>query len=600
MRIPLLAFTLLAIVTTAIVVGVYQGFKDEQPNHFASNAESSSSNNSTNTDTSSSVADSPVTIANETSTNVTKIINVTLSLSPSNPLTMFSPSFLPSTSPTQAPSTRITVTQSPVLSPSTRPVLEEDTPWLSRDSMPSFMPIVNSSRISSNTPSRSTLKPSLASTVATTGSPVVSPTIIPSNAPTTSSPTNATTTGIPTTAPSNIAVDVSFDPGQLTIEENGLLLSTGLTSRIIATSGSPIIYANGYSSSISFHSQPDAGQTFLDWRIGNNDGGWIYVSNSEVRPDVGMNLGGVGAITFNAQGDVIDYQMILENTTANCGGGRTPWGAWISCEEYARGVIYQTDPTGNRSSVQITLGSQYPSLFESFAYDVRDYDDAHFFVSVDSIDGSIQRFTPREPDWENPWTVLTGFGTTDFLLLHPTDFNSDGYSIAGTYNWTNDKELGDANAERYYSNVEGIDADGGDLYFVSKRFKMLYVLDLDSDTYIATSTKFGAFDGQPDQIQRLLASSEHGSASDEFLFFTEDGGSYAGVHARLADGTFVAILESSQYTDETTGLAFSPDGKRMYIAYQDNGLLFEITRQDGLPFYATSLNVKYHSLTSAS
>ena len=57
---------------------------------------------------------------------------------------------------------------------------------------------------------------------------------------------------------------------------------------------------------------------------------------------------------------------------------------------------------------------------------------------------------------------------------------------------------------------------------------------------------------------------------------------------------FFTVLEGPDYADETTGLAFSPDLRRMYVAYQDNGLLFEVTRRDGLPFNARSLDVKYH------
>ncbi len=58
---------------------------------------------------------------------------------------------------------------------------------------------------------------------------------------------------------------------------------------------------------------------------------WIYVSNSE------DDIGGVGAITFNSSGDVIDYQTIMTNTSTNCGGGKTYWGTWVSCEEFATG-----------------------------------------------------------------------------------------------------------------------------------------------------------------------------------------------------------------------------------------------------------------------
>lgn len=70
---------------------------------------------------------------------------------------------------------------------------------------------------------------------------------------------------------------------------------------------------------------------------------------------------------------------------------------------------------------------------------------------------------------------------------------------------------------------------------------------------------------------------------------------FTGVHGRDRDGNFFTILESPVYKDETSGLAFSPDAKHMYIAYQENGVLLDVTRLDGLPFHAKSLNVKYHA-----
>lgn len=125
----------------------------------------------------------------------------------------------------------------------------------------------------------------------------------------------------------------------------------------------------------------------------------------------------------------------------------------------------------------------------------------------------------------------------------------------------------------------------------------MYILDLDSNNYTRYSTHEGLFAGQPDQIVRLTGNTT--SVNDEgLLYFTEDGGSVAGVHARNRYGQYYTILESREYDDdETTGLSFSPNHLHLYIAYQDNGILFDVTRIDGLPFSANTLNVKYHKTT---
>ena len=113
---------------------------------------------------------------------------------------------------------------------------------------------------------------------------------------------------------------ITYKPGQLAISENGLRLSTGLQSRIIATTGEPVTYKDGSSSQIPFHDQPDAAAVFIDYSP-NNQGGYAYVSNAEVK----SKGGGVGSIIFDANGDPIDYKMILTGTTRNCGGGKTYW-----------------------------------------------------------------------------------------------------------------------------------------------------------------------------------------------------------------------------------------------------------------------------------
>jgi hypothetical protein len=122
---------------------------------------------------------------------------------------------------------------------------------------------------------------------------------------------------------------ITYIPGLLTTVEEGLTLSEGLTARLIATSGNTIPYIDGNRSSIDiFLDQPDAAATYIDTRPWNI-GGWVYTINFEIRPrkdEKNKNQGGVGSITFNANGDIIHYETILKNQTfANCGGGKTPW-----------------------------------------------------------------------------------------------------------------------------------------------------------------------------------------------------------------------------------------------------------------------------------
>jgi len=82
------------------------------------------------------------------------------------------------------------------------------------------------------------------------------------------------------------------------------------------------------------------------------------------------------------------------------------------------------------------------------------------------------------------------------------------------------------------------------------------------------------------------------------LYFCEDSGSENGIHARDANGWFYTILESDNNSRETTGLAFSPDGTHMYFSFQLQGIIFDVWRDDGLPFYGKTLDVHYHEQQS--
>ena len=66
------------------------------------------------------------------------------------------------------------------------------------------------------------------------------------------------------------------------------------------------------------------------------------------------------------------------------------------------------------------------------------------------------------------------------------------------------------------------------------------------------------------------------------LYFCEESSQINnGVHARDIDGNFYTIINAPGVSGESTGLAFSPNNKRMYVSYQGPGIIFEITRVDG-------------------
>jgi secreted PhoX family phosphatase len=166
-------------------------------------------------------------------------------------------------------------------------------------------------------------------------------------------------------------------------DPNGLLLPEGFTSRIIAVAGEPIAGTD-----YRWLAFPDGAATFE-----TDDGGWIYTVNSEVFSfHAPTPSGGVSAVRFDADGEVVDAYRILEGSHSNCAGGPTPWGTWLSCEEdFAdeQGLVYECDPTGERSAVVHEAMGRW--AHEAVAVDP---ESETLYLTQDHPNGLLYRYTP--------------------------------------------------------------------------------------------------------------------------------------------------------------------------------------------------------------
>ncbi|KAL7495076.1 hypothetical protein ACHAWT_003608 [Skeletonema menzelii] len=349
------------------------------------------------------------------------------------------------------------------------------------------------------------------------------------------------------------------------VPELGIRLDSSLTATKIANVGQKVQLTNG-ESSLRWHNWMD-GATAIALPNGNH----VYVSNSE--DDDGK--GGVYGLYFDKDGKPYDYKQLLSGTTWNCSGGQTPWDTWVSCEEHSRGQCWEIDPNPSsdyhHKPQQTVLGGQDGGMYEAVAVqdDIKKADGPTFFVTEDQSNGALRRVETSCRGWEALKVGGCSSKTTYLRFLNNQRFE-----------WTSDENLGRQSASKHYPNTEGITYHNGKLSFVSKAWYVMFTLDFDSMTWTKerTGRKLigqGSFLGQPDGVIS--------GYNQRYMYFTEEDEKGNGMYARDEYGQYYTVFQamSGQYVgDETVGMAVSPDGKTMYVGYQESGVLFALKRKD--------------------
>jgi uncharacterized protein len=339
-------------------------------------------------------------------------------------------------------------------------------------------------------------------------------------------------------------------------DENGLRLPEGFRSRIVARSGQEV-----GQSQYPWHSAPDGGATFpLD------DGGWIYVSNSE---SAVLTMGGASAIRFSRTGNIADAYRILSGTLINCAGGPTPWGTWLSCEEHPGGRVWECDPMGRvEAVVRPALGV--------FAHEAVAVDPIHqhLYLTEDVSDGRLYRFVPRDvvdgvPDLNDGVLevarVLEGEeGAVEWLPL-PDPSGESGPTRA---------QVPDSTPFR---GGEGIWYHEGVVYFTTKGDDRVWAYDTDDATLTILYDPNLVEDPILSGVDNVVVS----PGGD--VLVAEDGGDME-IIAITPDRRLVPLVQVVGHPfSEVTGPAFDPWLQRLYFSSQ-RGVQGGFLGEDGYTF----------------
>lgn len=328
-------------------------------------------------------------------------------------------------------------------------------------------------------------------------------------------------------------------------DANGVMLPQGFTSRVLAVSGA-LVPGTSY----VWHAAPDGGAVFPQ-----EDGGWVYTSNSEI--PVG---GGAGALRFGPDGEVADAYRILTGTNQNCAGGPTPWGTWLSCEENPLGQVYECEVGA------ATQGVVLPAL-GMFSHEAVTVDPGRkqLYLTEDATDGRFYRFTPAAyPD-------LTD-GVLEVLFVDP----SGSVTWKPAQNPDQPQSRHRLEGSAVFSGGEGIWYDSDHVYFTNKGDNRVWDLDVANQRLaLLYDAKSIGEDAPLTGVDNVVVS----QSAD--IFVAEDGGNLE-IVIITPEGVVAPVTRLIGHdASEICGPAFSPDGSRLYFSSQrgtdGRGVVFEVT-----------------------
>lgn len=321
-----------------------------------------------------------------------------------------------------------------------------------------------------------------------------------------------------------------------TEDANGVVLRPGFTSRVIARGGETVPGTD-----LEFRIFPDGAATFPDAEV---PGGWYLTVNHEVP----LQQGGVTSIRFAPDGTVVGARSICDGTSSNCSGGPTPWGTWLSGEEWDGGYIWECEPTGASPARRLDGMGAFKHEAAAVAADGRVY------LTEDQGDGGFYRFTPDVAGELGSGLLEVACGDAPGPVTwqavprpRPT--------------WDQTPCRRQVDGSMHFDGGEGIATDGSLVWFSTKGDDRIWQYDAAT---AELTLRYQA--GRPSilsGVDNLWFDQASGG-----LLVAEDGDDMEVVVLRPDNTVEMVAAVPGHGISEIAGPCFSPDGQRLYFSSQ--------------------------------